>query len=782
MKDISELFNAGASSFYDTMKRHQDAAGYRIPIYQRKYDWGKEEIVRLLVDCLNGFHRLSEPSSQSFTFLGTLIVVQEQRKATERSFDGVSLAVVDGQQRLTTLVLIACALIEKISSRKEKIIEESPDKYRDWIKEESELLIGNLFECIMGHKSARAKSYFYPRIVREKDDYRAYSFKDATYDSVLASFLKKFACDHIKDNNFKLSNEVLSAKQGMIYENYELIKCKIENISELKEDEDMVYNDLLRDEFKKKGIKSLFEKIDVLGVDLNGRAVNKALDFLCQRENLPFTRLLLFGLYLTKCVVLTCVETKDEAAAFDIFDSLNTTGEPLTALETLKPLVVQFESSGNKRYDGSKSELEFNKIDKYFDDKFSDPGKRQKETKDIVVSFSLYIEGSKKLSGYKKLSRSLSDQRNYLRDTYKEIPDDKKSDFVKSIAELVEFKKNYWHEDGIKGLSQLHTDPGLCKEIQFCMKFIADMKTTLAIPIVARYWSRFQEEGNHKNLLSAIKALTAFIVIRRAATGTTEGIDAVFRSLMHDKPQFSDHPLSRGIKNSHELWDVSEFKKELCKWLARLDEIVVITERKNWINKVIEIPIARTSRPLARFLLFAAAHRSETDPQEAGHWARENFRYDSLKGDDYLNYEKWISKDLGTLEHVAPESRKSGDDWDKEIYSGLDTSKHTLGNLLLLPQKQNSIIQNNCWSKKKIFYQALMAENKGELESRRKEAKSIGFNFTNLTEKLLHKNGRLTFLDPVRNVEDWSAEFIKNRSRNIAGLAWDKIWPWLSDD
>ena len=53
--------------------------------------------------------------TESYTFLGTIILVVEK---SEPSFDGNSLSVVDGQQRLTTLILLCCVLIEELFSRK----------------------------------------------------------------------------------------------------------------------------------------------------------------------------------------------------------------------------------------------------------------------------------------------------------------------------------------------------------------------------------------------------------------------------------------------------------------------------------------------------------------------------------------------------------------------------------------------------------------------------------------------------------------------------------------
>ena len=58
-------------------------------------------------------------------------------------------------------------------------------------------------------------------------------------------------------------------------------------------------------------------------------------------------------------------------------------------------------------------------------------------------------------------------------------------------------------------------------------------------------------------------------------------------------------------------------------------------------------------------------------------------------------------------------------------------------------------------------------------------AKKKGFAFTMKTKELLEKGERHSLLDPVRDVQDWSNDFIKSRTINVASLAWDQISSWL---
>ncbi|WP_181150452.1 MULTISPECIES: DUF262 domain-containing protein [unclassified Arthrobacter] len=81
-----------------------DAPSYSIPLYQRNYTWGEEQIHRLIHDVLDE----AEQEEAKDYFLGNLVVATAQR-ADE------PLDVIDGQQRLTTLYI----LLVKLSSRPE---------------------------------------------------------------------------------------------------------------------------------------------------------------------------------------------------------------------------------------------------------------------------------------------------------------------------------------------------------------------------------------------------------------------------------------------------------------------------------------------------------------------------------------------------------------------------------------------------------------------------------------------------------------------------------------
>jgi hypothetical protein len=557
-----------------------------------------------------------------------------------------------------------------------------------------------------------------------------------------------------------------SAGNQRFRSNYETIKSITSRLSNVGAYDDWESDMLPSTQFSKRGVKDLFEKLNYYKADAEK---DKAIAFITKEKKGvdKLVRLLLFASYLTKCVVLTRVETDDVDSAFDIFDSLNTTGEPLTAIETLKPRVIQFEEK-KAGFKGSDSEAAFGRIDKHLNDVFKEPDVRQRETKELLVSFALYLDG-------KKLQKELSPQRMWLRTNYEKLPDSNekaKRRYIDSLADLASFRRKYWDRDGIEKLVTSHQMQHL-DAIQLCAGFIRAMNTSLALPLIARYWSSFKKDRNEKKYLDALRAITAFLVLRRSATGTTAGIDSVFRSLMEKSTLKGADPLCTGIDHSNKLMDVTELKQVLKTSLAAKN--IGITSRREWVDRVFEIPLAQQSKPLSRLLVLAAANHSAPDSKNAGLWTRSNVRPSS--SNTYLKYSSWIDDKYRTVEHVAPDSNP-GAGWDEAIYRSAYT-KHTLGNLVLLPQQENSSVGNHGWPKKKLFYLAMTEKGKEDQEKVFKDAKKKGFEFTKNTEKLLLNGERLDLLDPIRDVVEWDAQLIKARSKNIAELAWDAIDGWL---
>ncbi len=78
-----------------------DECIYQIPMYQRNFDWGEKEIVQLIQDIVDTSKSKSKPNY----YLGTLVVYRQNKENDRTVYE-----IIDGQQRLTTLVLLASYL------------------------------------------------------------------------------------------------------------------------------------------------------------------------------------------------------------------------------------------------------------------------------------------------------------------------------------------------------------------------------------------------------------------------------------------------------------------------------------------------------------------------------------------------------------------------------------------------------------------------------------------------------------------------------------------------
>ncbi|MCY4641134.1 MAG: DUF262 domain-containing HNH endonuclease family protein [Gammaproteobacteria bacterium] len=768
MRNVEELFKAKAASLWDTMTSYSGTAGFRIPEYQRTFDWSRENIARLMEDTANGFYYLSQ-NHESFTFLGTLILVEEDCK--EPAFDGISLAVVDGQQRLTTLVLTVCALIEAISNQMH-ILKCFPAEQKKWLINEANFQLNELHRCAIGQLTGRGRTFPFPRLIRNRDS-RARDSKEYEYLSIISKFLMGF--------NYYYENEQVQFEFPRVKEESAEIRRFKDNFNFIRQQVSFISNphghssqeNILECEtispsyFKRKNIRRLFDKLDVYEGNPERERALAAISEGTEADSI--IRLLLFSSYLMRCVVLTRVETDDESSAFDIFDALNTTGEPLTAIETLKPRVIRYESDVGNGYSGSESEEAFSQIDEHLNELYSSPDARQKETKELIISYALYVDGTKQ-------PKDLSSQRKYLRSRFDKIEKDAQTDdvrrFVMGLGKMAYFRRYYWEKEGIQGLLSFY--PSLeVDELQLCLRFIRDMNMSVVIPAVARYWHKYDQNKDLDQFLIAVRALTAFVVLRRAATGTTAGIDTDFRTIMGKQLPRGMDPLCAGLAHENKLPSPIELKELLVHYLKA--RRVGVVDEESWISRIRENPLAQQSRPLVRFLLLAAADQSQPINGKPGLWTRKNvIRTDER---EYLTYKCWTDEKYSTVEHIAPESRPDSG-WDDSIYKR-PTTRQTLGNLVLLPQKENSSAGNSEWRKKKIFYQAITEHDRSNQDMCIRDAEIAGYYFSSKIKELLINGERLHLLDTLNQVYDWNEKFIEVRTENIASLAWDKISPWL---
>lgn len=88
---------------------------YILPHFQREYSWDKAQWKTLLDDAFD-IYETYEPGNEPEHFLGSLVVIGDGNRGVMSAFK-----LVDGQQRLTTISLLFCALRDLIKDKKPRL-------------------------------------------------------------------------------------------------------------------------------------------------------------------------------------------------------------------------------------------------------------------------------------------------------------------------------------------------------------------------------------------------------------------------------------------------------------------------------------------------------------------------------------------------------------------------------------------------------------------------------------------------------------------------------------
>ncbi|WP_120865191.1 DUF262 domain-containing protein [Helicobacter pylori] len=147
----------------------KDKLYYQIPIYQRPYQWTEENCEKLLDDLFFNY----EDDRESDYFCGSLVLIAISKDSKVKTYD-----VVDGQQRLSTFILLAKVLATLYS---ERLTEES----RDYLQESLIAKYGKKDRLNFNAIGFNSKKDF---------QYALTSFNDAPISNNKNNYLKNAIC------------------------------------------------------------------------------------------------------------------------------------------------------------------------------------------------------------------------------------------------------------------------------------------------------------------------------------------------------------------------------------------------------------------------------------------------------------------------------------------------------------------------------------------------------------------------------------------------------------
>ncbi len=766
--NIEQVFTAESQSVFDLLT--VEGQGCYVPAYQRPYAWDTGNVHRLLEDATLGFAKLAEDGG-SIRFLGTVIAVQgttliDIEAPFARELPTRTLTIIDGQQRLCTLIILNIVLHDALRALGREIAEEEEHEAIRWFKEDTDDFLDELaktFRFIGRRARARDRHDWYPRIIRAYDDRWGRTAAVARYVSPIARFIWEYM-EHVADeagNRFDYEptddDDEVPEDHGPVVDVITYLRDAIDGLAEgayenlvLPTATDILEKQHFRDSLWPHPLPPHLAQFlrDGGGHPLHG-ALERAV------------RLGAFARYVNQGMAVTVVLTQAEDHAFDMFESLNTTGQPLTAFETFKPKVLEAEGGA---YQMSESRAAIEKVQGYLD-RFKRADERQNAASTLMIPFALIEEGH-------KLEKHLSAQRRYLRDGYARAPDIvAKQRFTTSLATTAQFVGSVWRPRRRQD-PQLLPHQGLTDPVaELCMEVLRDIRHDVAIAPIARFYAAYCDvrtagrASAAAEYFAAIKAVTAFSMLWRASQGGTANIDGVYRDIMR-RGAAGGAPLAR---QRGETPTAAALRTMLRHYLNEED-----LDRETWIRNASQIPIYRVGQTITKFLLFAASHDATPDEDAPG--LIEPGRTGT---NPMLTREQWHDEVNISVEHVAPNAPSNG--WPEDVYEDVRTVQR-LGNFILVPKQENNLLANRSWEQKRILYTLFSSKTVRQAQRAITLARRGGFNVGRTAEDLVATSRYLPMCEAVATYEgEWDEAFIAERGTRLAELAWNRLWTWLEE-
>ena len=736
--------------------------GLYIPLYQRDYSWDKDNIIQLQEDIESGVSRIvNTQDEQEIRFLGTIITLIESNRDKIYPIEPQIVpsrieVLIDGQQRLSTIIVLSTILLKNLFDIKQKLealscefIDEINDIYNFW---EDKLI--QIYTVDIRRKSK-------PKIIRgNRDFWTEKENAETAYKSSVSYYLAKFIESHATNfsNTFKPSADNIGKT---LYTNYHAmekwIKDKIRKAHLINEDFPSAI-----------GILDNFNKIDLWN-DNRDKIVDfiKVNDFNTNRISnylYEYVQVLSICHYLLERCCFTVIQPTDENWAFDMFQSLNATGTPLTAIETFKPRVVNVTEEFGNGFKNSKNEKYFDKIDKLFED-VDTAQQKNARTKDFLTSFFVAYNGQQVSSHFSHQRKSLIDAFEGRKDTNKQIDFMKKSTFVEFLGNYAEFYKSIWLASD-KSITTPFTllngkDDADLATMLVC--FLRASNHKMAITVLGNFFDSIQRnrENAIEHFIQAIKAVSAYYFLWRASSSNA-GLDVTYRDLF--KSDDKSWKFENGIT-------IDELKNHL-KTKLRDKQIL---QKTDWISKAKdEFKYESAPNEVIRLGLLIAAHDTIVDENKPG-----LVKVGRSGTSNYLCLSQWSSEDLLTIEHVAPQ--KNGNNWDESIYE--NKTYQSIGNLTLLRQSLNSSAGNKPWEEKILYYKTVGEKDPSKIQNIKCIAKSMGIDLNEATISILQNSkysGHIEAIARMNQADNWNKEIIEGRRDNLLDIIWDRIIKWLN--
>jgi uncharacterized protein with ParB-like and HNH nuclease domain len=773
MINIESAFRTENKSVFEYFQK--PGVGFYIPLYQRDYSWDKGNVEQFLEDITSGVENLLDNEDNEIRFLGTIITVAEKDLSQIRPQDPKSLPtsiekIIDGQQRLSTIALFSTLLhfhIGNVLNNLLTSIENS--KNNEIFKSELKIQVTQISEFwqeklvnIFAVDLKRGTPTLKPKIIRGNED--KWVFEEKTNTSYISN-VSKHLFTYIDHINNKKSYVPKFKNENKVDENLSIFNEWLTNkviIAHLKNDDSFSTAFQIIENSKQENIWQ-FERENIKAILYDGEHNDKGS---ISYNICSLIQILITSHYLIERCCFTIIQPISDDWAFDMFQSLNGTGTPLTAIETFRPLVMKIVKDSGEVYENSEMERSFSKIQAAFIN-LSTAALKSKKTNDLLTSFALPVEGY-------KLATHFSTQRRWLDGTItkKCIDYDTKSDFIHFFGNYTEFFHKYWHNYKSEKNEPLdiiqNEQDGELASILFL--FLKECNHTMSLTVIGTFYHQYlikRDRSTLQDFINSIKLISAFYILWRSTKSNT-GLDEAYRIF------FKGH-VKLGI-NPHNFIDtkkleLNEIKSYFKNTLTR--ENINIT-KADWINTASKELRYTTSTKICKLALFVSYNNTIPDSTNPG-----LIKNGISNCAPYLKLERWNHDDLKSIEHIAPDTNDGS--WCLNLYDDRKLA-HSLGNLTLLPLQVNISASNRGWEEKILYYKHLGLTDPQKIEEITEVAKNNGIHLKASTIDLLKKSNYAAHINSIIEYDQkgiWDEDIVKKRTINILEIFYDKIYPWI---
>lgn len=725
-------------------------AGYYIPEYQRGYSWDSDNINQLLTDIEEGVSRLVDGGdlSQEIHFLGTIISVTDssfgsKHKDPKGKPTRIDM-IIDGQQRVITISIMASIIIKELRRCLKQFKSSSPAYAH--VQEIVNSWNTTLMD-IISFDLRRGTPTLKPKIIRGGTDYWTFDDNiDVAYVSEFASyqaqFIKaytesgvefpSFETDGYYKSNAKrierwLINKVAKAHEDD--ENFPNAQTILDNFSEV----------LLWD-YERSVLKEIVHKQFTPNKDKESASLCSLVQILAACH------------YLLQRCCFCVIRPANEDWAFDMFQSLNTTGTPLTAIETFKPVILNYLKSNKVEYRGSVTEKYFSKVESFL----SAPNsavQKTKRTNDYIVSFFVSYKGD-------KVPTHFSGERRALVDGYINLNSGiEKEAFIKKMGDYADFYDLWLAYDGttLFKMNEVNEEADLASLL---LIFLKDSNHRMAITTIGTMYQGVWDNnlGATQSFIDAVKVTAAFYFLWRAVY-SNNGLDVAYRLFFQD------------CFNQKVPVTVDRMKEHFSKTLK--DKGI---NKDDWKREAASnLKYGNAGNDFVKLAILITSTDTIPDPSVKG-----SIKKGKANTCDYMKVKYWKADDLKTIEHIAPQSNPGT--WDDNLYDPDTMYVNSLGNLTLLPIDINASIGNKSLQEKLLYYKCVAEDDQDVLDNIATKAKTLGFTLSDSTVALLkecHYGHHIRPISELDYFDSWKVDLVKTRTNAMLDIVWEKLTSWL---